>query len=155
MSNHAARPRSKKLIYFGFERDNLAALILGLGIGLSLLIAHLWAKDSRQDWPSVMGHVIETRIGVVTLIEQKYQPSQIVYQVEAHVAYERNGTKYNAWLPVSKQSTDKAFLEFWLSQKKARYAQFNGRLAIPHIQKQFFTKEETLGAPSFAKQRVG
>jgi len=44
----------------------------------------------------------------------------IVYQVEAHVAYERDGTTNNAWLPVPKQSTDKAFLEFWLSQKKSK-----------------------------------
>jgi hypothetical protein len=57
---------------------------------------------------------------VVNLIEQQYRPSIIVYQVEAHIIYERDGNQYNAWLPVSKQSTDKAFLEFWLSQKKSR-----------------------------------
>jgi hypothetical protein len=120
MSNHAARPKRKKLIYFGFERDHLAALILGLGIGLFLLILHPWNRDDRPNWPTVGGHVLETRIVVVHLLEHKYIPSEIVYQVQAHVAYEHNGTEYNAWLPVPKQSTDKAFLEFWLSQKKSK-----------------------------------
>jgi hypothetical protein len=120
MSNHAARPRPKKLIYFGFERDDLAALILAFLIGLVLLVVHFGVKDSRMDWPSVTGEVLETRLKVVNLIEQQYRPSMIVYQVEAHIIYERDGNQYNAWLPVSKQSTDKAFLEFWLSQKKSR-----------------------------------
>src|ERR1700749_38057 len=55
MSSHAARPRPKKLIYFGFERDDLAALILAFVIGLVLLVVHFETKDSRMDWPSVAG----------------------------------------------------------------------------------------------------
>jgi hypothetical protein len=120
MSNHAARPRPKKLIYFGFERDHLAALILGLGIGLLLLIVHPWNRDDRSNWPAVSGQVLETRIIVVHLLEHKYIPSEILYQVQAYVTYERDGKQYNSWLPVSKQSTDKGFLEFWLSQKKSK-----------------------------------
>jgi hypothetical protein len=98
----------------------LAVLILVFAIGLPLLVAHPWTKDDRLNWPSVAGQVLETRIGVVTLVEHQYRPSEIVYQVQAHVTYERDGTDYNTWLPVSKLSTDKAFLEFWLSQKKSK-----------------------------------
>jgi hypothetical protein len=118
MSNHAVRPRPKKSIVFGFERSELAALIVGLVIGLVLLIVHPWYGDSHSDWPWVSGQVLETRIVVVHLLEHKYIPSEILYQVQAHVVYERDGSEYNNWLPVSEQSTDKAFLEFWLSQKK-------------------------------------
>jgi Protein of unknown function (DUF3592) len=120
MSNHAARPRLKKSIYLGFERSDLAALILALVIGLVLLGAHFWRRDSRLNWPSVRGQVIETRIAVLNIIEQEHQPGMIVYQVEAHVTYERDGKQYESWLPVPKRSTDKAFLEFWLSQKKSK-----------------------------------
>ena len=120
MSNHAARPRPKKSVYFGFERDDLAALILAFVIGLLLLILHPWNRDDRSNWPAITGHVLETRIGAVSLIDQRYRSGDIVYQVQAHVTYERNGTVYDAWLPVPKESTDKAFLEFWLSQKKSK-----------------------------------
>ena len=120
MSNHAVRPRPKKSTYLGFSRSAWAILILVFAIGLPLLVAHPWTKDDRLNWPSVAGQVLETRIGVVTLVEHQYRPSEIVYQVQAHVTYERDGTDYNTWLPVSKLSTDKAFLEFWLSQKKSK-----------------------------------
>jgi len=120
MSNHAVKTRPKKLIYLGFERGDLAALILAFVIGSVLLVVHLSTKDSRVDWPSVTGQVIETRITVVQMIEKEHQPGMIVYQVEAHVTYERDGTQFNSWLPVSEQSTDRAFLEFWLSQKKSK-----------------------------------
>lgn len=120
MSNHAARPKLKNTIYFGFERDDLAALILAFVIGLLLLITHPWNRGDRSNWPSVAGQVIETRIGVVNLLAHAYRPSEIIYQVEAHVTYEREGTQYNTWLPASEQSSDKEFLEFWLSQKKSK-----------------------------------
>jgi hypothetical protein len=120
MSNHAGRLQPKRSIYFGFERGDLAALILGLVIGLALLIAHPWYGDSHSSWPSVSGHVLETRIVVVHLLEHQYIPSEILYQVQGHITYERDGKQYNSWLPVSKQSTDKGFLEFWLSQKKSK-----------------------------------
>jgi hypothetical protein len=79
MSNHAARPRPKKLIYFGFERDNLAALILAFVIGMVLLVVHFGMKDHQMGWPSVTGEVLETRLKVVNLIEQQYRSSMIVY----------------------------------------------------------------------------
>src|SRR5215472_11895799 len=114
MSNHAAKPKPKKSLYFGFEHTELAALIIGLVIGLILLIVHPWSDDSHSDWPSVSGQVLETRLVVVHMLEHKYIPSEILYQVQAHVAYKRDGSEYNNWIPVYKQSTDKAFLEFWL-----------------------------------------
>jgi hypothetical protein len=120
MSNHAAKPRPKKLIYFGFERSDLAALILAFMIAFVLLALHSWTKDGRLDWPAVTGQVLETRIEVVGLVDQRYRSGDVVYQVQAHVTYERDGKQYNSWLPVSKQSTDKGFLEFWLSQKKSK-----------------------------------
>ena len=120
MSNHTARAKPKKSIYFGFQRDDLLALILACVIGLTLLIAYLWKRDTRANWPSVTGQVLETRIVVVNLIDQRYRSGTIVYQAEAHVVYERDGVKQSTWSVASDQTSDKAFLEYWLSQKKSK-----------------------------------
>jgi hypothetical protein len=119
MSSHSVRPRAKKSTYLGFSRSALAVLFLVLVVALPLLIAHPWTKVDRLTWPSVEGRVLETRV-VVSQIEHQYRPSEIVYQVQAQVSYKRDGTEYNTWLPVSKLDSDKAFLEFWLSQKKSK-----------------------------------
>ena len=95
-------------------------MIVGSVIGLVRLIVHPWYGDSHSNWPSVTGQVLETRIVVIPMLEHRYTPSEILYQLQVHVAYERNGAQSNTWLPVAKQSTDKAFLEFWLSQKKSK-----------------------------------
>jgi hypothetical protein len=119
MSNHAARPKPKRT-YLGLSQSALAVLILMFGIGLPLLITHPWTKDDRLNWPSVNGQVLETRLVVVNQQPHQYRPSEIIYQVQAHVMFERDGVQYDTWLPTSKQDNDKAFLEFWLSQKKSK-----------------------------------
>jgi hypothetical protein len=132
MSNHAVRPRPKKSTYLGFSRSAWAILILVFAIGLPLLVAHPWAKDDHLNWPSVAGQVLETRIGVVTLVEHQYRPSEIVYQVQAHVTYERNGAEYNTWLPFPNCLQTKHSWNSGYHKRKVRTAQSAGRLRIPH-----------------------
>ena len=76
-------------------------------------------KRFERPWPSVVGHVLETRVSAVASQDGgTLQAGLIMYRVEAHVTYEVNGEKFDRWLPASDIKSDKTYLEFWLSQKK-------------------------------------
>jgi hypothetical protein len=133
MSNHAGRLQPKRSIYFGFERGDLAALILGLVIGLALLIAHPWYGDSHSSWPSVSGHVLETRIVVVHLLEHQYIPSEILYQFKRMSltnATESNitrGSRFQSNPPI------RDFLSSGCHKRKVKHALFAGHPRIQHM----------------------
>jgi hypothetical protein len=120
MSNHAARPKQKKSRRAQISWNIFGVVFLVVAVASPLLVAHPWTKDERVNWPSVTGQVLETRIVVANQTEHQYQPGEVDYRVEAHVTYERAGIQHNTWLPASRPVSDKAFLEFWLSQKKSK-----------------------------------
>jgi hypothetical protein len=113
MSNHHARPKPAT------GRDKLLAALVATAVVVAFVVgATLARKRFDQSWPSVTAHVLETRVVVVGTGEGGYGPGAIFYRVEAHVAYEVNGKRFDRWLPASDINRDKAYLELWLSQKK-------------------------------------
>jgi hypothetical protein len=85
-------------------------------ISLATIMGH---GHFNRPWPSVTGHVLETRVAVEgTRDGGQFGPGVILYRVEAHVTYQINGQQFDRWLPASETDHDKAYLELWLAQKK-------------------------------------
>jgi hypothetical protein len=117
MSNHHARPAKKRS---GIVLQLLLPPLLVLVIAIPF-IEWLMSR-SLQAWPSVNGRLLETRIAVVGTQLHQYEPSEIQYRVEAHVAYNVKETHYDVWAPASDIKTDRDYLAFWLSLKKSQEA---------------------------------
>lgn len=118
MSSHHARIGKN-------QRWNSRRQVEAIGV-TSVLIAilaipfyeHFVNKHYARDWPSVTGHVLETRIVTLGSEDRAYRPGEILYRVEAHVVYKVNGEQFDRWLPASDINSEKTYLQFWLSQKK-------------------------------------
>lgn len=140
-------------IYFGSEPGDPAALIMAFVIGRALLVVHSWTKDSRMDWSSVTGEVLETRLKVMNLIEQQYRPSLIVIKskhmlsMSATAITTMHGSQFQSSLPTK---------HFWNSgyhNRKASHTQCAGRPGILHMWK--LCSPEIPGCPIFCEANRG
>jgi hypothetical protein len=119
MSNHHARLKPPEKHKDRLFATFVVAAILGI-LAVTFYEGFL-SQRSGQIWPSVTGHVLQTRIVLVGARGGgAYRPGIIDYRAEAHVAYDLNGVHHDEWLPASNVVSDKAYLEFWLSQKESK-----------------------------------
>jgi hypothetical protein len=118
MSNHAARARHRKAPEIS-RVEKIAVAIFVLVAVTFPFYQHVWTRYPAE-WPSVAAHVLETRIAIVGIRDHAYRPGEIDYQVEAHVLYELDGTRHDAWLPASDISADRIYLQYWLSQRTSK-----------------------------------
>jgi hypothetical protein len=123
VSNHAARrARSESREPNGGRYALYVALPLVAGFIIAIsFITWLWNLSPTAGWPMFQAQILETRIAIIGSHERGYQGA-VDYRVEALVRFQSNGVTHDAWLPASKSSNDKLFLEFWLSQHSKKSA---------------------------------
>ncbi len=88
-----------------------------------LFTKHHFALTSRADWKPTEIQVLGTRIVTAYATDAgQSHPATFYYRAEAEVQYQVNGQKFDVWLPASRATADRAELQMWLSDKKARFA---------------------------------
>jgi Protein of unknown function (DUF3592) len=118
MSHHEAKPSKllKKRVSVRTRTIFIPAILVALVVIAINAKRPIFFGVDREDWPSVRGEVVSTRISVVGTYDSKY-PGGIHYQAEAKVIYQQDGEQHDSWLPASRVFNSKEELEFWLSLK--------------------------------------
>jgi len=129
MSNHHVRPKRSPS-----HKDPFLATLLVARILAILTIPFYERFLSRRfdpTWPSVSGRVEETRIVIVGTRDHAYRPGEIDYRAEVRVVYGLNGISHDEWLPASNIVSDRAYLEFWLSERRSKLCIVHWNPRIP------------------------
>jgi hypothetical protein len=103
---------------------SIVALSIVLIIALPFFfLRHHFALTQHPGWNPTEVQVLGTRVVTVGARDSgNAYAATFYYRAEAEVQYEANSKKYDLWLPASRTTSDRAELELWLSDKKARYA---------------------------------
>lgn len=112
MSNHAFRRKNRQAKPLSIK-EILASGLVGL-----LLVFSIWALLSKlaPEMRHTTGHILQTRTSIVGLQSSNHS-GNIFYRAEAQVAYTADGRDYVEWLPATKATTDKAWLDLELSRR--------------------------------------
>ncbi len=118
MSHHEAKPGTllKKRTSVRARTIFVPAVLIALVVIAINAKRPILLGVDREDWPSVRGEVVSTRISVVGTYDSKY-PGGIHYQTEARVIFQQGGEQQDTWLPASRVFNSREELQFWLSLK--------------------------------------
>jgi hypothetical protein len=118
LSNHLYRSHSGSTAVETQRQDNwYAAVIVVILLTVGLPVYYVaQVRDSK--WPSTRAQLLGTRIQVVNVIDSPYRSDNLLYEVEAHVAYDLKGQHYDQWLPASESSRDQAYLALIVSRSQ-------------------------------------
>jgi hypothetical protein len=122
MSHHEARPSTllKERVSVHARTIFIPAIILAFVVIAINARRPLFFGVDREDWPSVRGEVVTTRISVVGTYDSKYRGGGIYYQVEAKVIYEQGNAHHETWLHASRIFKSREDLQFWLSMRDSQ-----------------------------------